>query len=211
VIVQLTGTLVEVLPTHLVLDVQGVGYEMGVSANTAAQLPQVGEAGVTLLTRLVMGQDSIRLYGFATKEERALFDRLVQVSGVGPRLALSVLSTFSPAELAEVVGTDDAVRMARVPGVGKKTAHRLILELQGVFTKDPELMGLVGKAVSKGAQGSLAQALSPAIEEDVTQALLSMGFSPQEAELGLKGYDEAGATTVEAALAYALKRLGGRI
>jgi holliday junction DNA helicase RuvA len=148
-IVQLTGTLVEVLPTTAVLDVGGVGYELGISANTAASLPQAGEAGVTLLTRMIVSQDAVRLYGFATKEERALFDRLVQVAGVGPRLALSVLSTFTPAELYAVVAADDAAGMSRVPGVGKKTAHRLILELQGVFAKDPVLMGLAGKAATR--------------------------------------------------------------
>lgn len=210
-IVQLTGTLVEVLPSHVVLDVAGVGYEMGVSATTAAQLPQVGESGVTILTRLVMAQDSIRLYGFATREERALFDRLVQISGVGPRMALSVLSTFAPAELAGIVAADDAASMARVPGVGKKTAHRLILELQGVFTKDPDLMGLVGAVPSQGTGAAQTAASGTSVEEDVTQALLSMGFTPQEAELALKGCAEAGATSVEAALSYALKRLGGRV
>jgi Holliday junction DNA helicase RuvA len=211
-IVQLTGTLVEVLPTTAVLDVDGVGYELGISANTAASLPQAGEAGVTLLTRMIVSQDAVRLYGFATKEERALFDRLVQVAGVGPRLALSVLSTFTPAELYAVVAADDAAGMSRVPGVGKKTAHRLILELQGVFAKDPVLMGLAGKAATEVPAGKSAPL--PLVEspsEEVTQALLSMGFTPKEAELALKGADEAGAVTVEAALSYALKRLGGGI
>ena len=124
-IVQLTGTLVEVLPTHVVLDVGGVGYELGVSSSTAAALPQAGEAGVTVLTRLIVREDAMDLYGFATREERALFDRLVAISGVGPKLALSVLSTFSPAQLATVVATQDIGRMAQVPGVGKRKGRRL--------------------------------------------------------------------------------------
>jgi Holliday junction DNA helicase RuvA len=99
-IVQLTGTLVEVLPSHVVIDVGGVGYELGVSATTAASLPAVGEAGVTVLTRMLVKENSVELYGFATREERAVFDKLVAVSGVGPKLALAVLSTFSPATLA---------------------------------------------------------------------------------------------------------------
>lgn len=211
-IVQLTGTLVEVLPTTAVLDVGGVGYELGISANTAASLPQVGEAGVTLLTRMIVSQDALRLYGFATREERALFDRLIQVAGVGPRLALSVLSTFAPEELCTIVAADDAAGMSRVPGVGKKTAHRLILELQGVFAKDPALMGLAGKAATEiPARKGVPLPLTESPAEEVTQALLSMGFTPKEAELALKGADEAGAVTVEAALGYALKRLGGGV
>ncbi len=206
-IVQLTGTLVEVLPTHVVLDVGGVGYELGVSTSTAAALPQVGEAGVTILTRLIVREDAMDLYGFATRAERSLFDKLVAISGVGPKLALSVLSTFSPAQLATVVATQDISRMAQVPGVGKRKGQRLLVELEGVFTKDAELRGLVGLE-----QPTLTNAVStPAasVGAEATDALLSMGFSPQEAELALEGHEEAGATTIEKALAYALRRLGG--
>ena len=121
-IVQLTGTLVEVMPTHAVIDVGGVGYEVGISHNTAAELPSVGTAGVTVLTRMVVREDAMELYGFMSREERTLFDRLVAISGVGPKLALSVLSTFRPAALATVVATQDANRMAQVPGVGKRKA-----------------------------------------------------------------------------------------
>ena len=206
-IVQLTGTLVEVLPTHVVLDVGGVGYELGVSSSTAAALPQVGEVGVTVLTRLIVREDAMDLYGFATREERALFDRLVAISGVGPKLALSVLSTFSPAQLATVVATQDIGRMAQVPGVGKRKGQRLLVELEGVFAKDAELRGLVGLE-----QPSLSTAVAPqasSVVAEATDALLSMGFSPQEAELALEGYEEAGATTIEKALSFALRRLGG--
>ena len=143
-IVQLTGTLLEVLPSHVVIDVGGVGYELGVSATTAASLPAVGEAGVTVLTRMLVKENSVELYGFATREERAVFDRLVAVSGVGPKLALAVLSTFSPATLATIVTLQDEERMAQVPGVGRKKAQRLLVELQDVFAKDATLRGLVG-------------------------------------------------------------------
>ena len=206
-IVQLTGTLVEVLPTHVVLDVGGVGYELGVSSSTAAALPAVGEAGVTVLTRLIVREDAMDLYGFASREERALFDRLVSVSGVGPKLALSVLSTFTPAQLATVVATQDVTRISQVPGVGKRKGQRLLVELEGVFAKDAELRGLVGleqPSLSVAAPTGAVPVLSEA-----TDALLSMGFSPQEAELALEGYEQAGATTIEKALAYALRRLGG--
>ena len=208
-IVQLTGTLLEVLPTHVVLDVGGIGYELGVSSSTAAALPHVGEAGVTILTRLIVREDAMDLYGFATREERALFDKLVAISGVGPKLALSVLSTFSPAQLATVVATADINRMAQVPGVGKRKGQRLLVELEGVFTKDAELRGLVGLEQPTLTTAASAPVPAASVSAEATDALLSMGFSPQEAELALEGHEEAGATTIEKALSYALKRLGG--
>ena len=102
-IVQLTGTLVELTASHVVLDVGGVGYELGVSAVTAASLPASGTPGVTLLARLQVREDAMTLFGFSSREERALFDRLCAISGVGPKLALSVLSTFTPSQVAGVV------------------------------------------------------------------------------------------------------------
>ena len=117
-IVQLTGTLIEALPTHAVLDVQGVGYEVGISYNTASELPSVGTPGVTLLTRMVVREDAMELYGFTSREERTLFDRLVAISGVGPKLALSVLSTFKPAALADAVaGEPQSARLHFPPSV----------------------------------------------------------------------------------------------
>lgn len=206
-IVQLTGTVVETTASHVVLDVSGVGFELGISATTAADMPPMGTAGVRLLTRMVVREAAMELYGFATREERALFDRLVAISRVGPKLALSVLSTFAPATLATVVATQDVQRMSQVPGVGKRTAQRLLVDLEGVFAKDAELRGLVGLS-----QPTLGQAISQPtlpVGTEATEALLSMGFTSQEAELALEGYEDAGAKTVEAALAYALKRLGG--
>ena len=209
-IVQLTGTLLEVLPTHIVLDVGGVGFELGVSSTTAASLPHVGESGVTVLARMVVRDGSMELYGFATREERALFDQLRAISGVGSKLALAVLSTFSPSVLAQVVTTQDTARMAQVPGVGRKKASRLIVELSDVFSKNAELRGLVGLSIPDSASlplGSTAAAGS-GVEADATEALLSMGFTSQEAELALEGHAEAGAVSVEQVLAYALRRLG---
>lgn len=212
-IVQLTGTLVESLPTHIVLDVHGVGYELGVSSTTAAALPPVGESGVTVLTRLIVRENAQELYGFAMREERALFDQLRAISGVGPKLALAVLSTFSPSQLAAVVAGQDAARMAQVPGVGKKKASRLLVELSDVFSKNAELRGLVGLTDTAPGALPLAPAGSapavPTAEAEAAEALLSMGFSPQEAQLALEGREEAGALTVEDALRYALRRLGG--
>ena len=204
-IVQLTGTLVEVTPSHVVLDVGGVGYELGVSATTAAGLPAAGEAGVTLLARLVVRQEVIALFGFATRDERAVFDRLTAISGVGPKLALAVLSTFTPADVAQVVTAGDSARMATVPGVGKKKAERLLLELKGAFSSDPQLVGLA-------AVGAGPRTVPDAPEQgasEVTSALLGMGFSSQEVDLALEGHEDAGATSAKDLLAYALRRLGG--
>ena len=211
-IVQLTGTLVELTASHAVLDVGGVGYELGVSAVTASSLPAVGTPGVTLLARLQVREDAMTLFGFSSREERSLFDKLCAISGVGPKLALSVLSTFTPAQLAGVVVAEDASMMARVPGVGKKLAGRLLLELEGVFAKDPGLVGLATALPATGAGSPVASpgSASGGVEADVAGALLAMGFTSEEAALALEGHEEAGATTVKAALEYALKRLGRR-
>lgn len=208
-IAQLTGTLLEVLPSRVVLDVGGVGFEMGVSSTTASSLPQVGEAGVTLLTRLVVREDAMELYGFSSREERALFDKLRAISGVGPKLALSVLSTFTPEGLSSVVVSQNAGEMARVPGVGKKKANRLLVELSDVFARDPELLGLAATATAPAtASGPSTPGAAGTLADETTEALLAMGFTPQEAELAIKGLDEAGATTIEAAVSFALRRLG---
>ena len=211
-IVQLTGTLVEFTASSVVLDVHGVGYELGVSAVTASSLPETGTPGVTLLTRMLVREDSMTLFGFSSREERSLFDRLCAISGVGPKLALSVLSTFTPSQLAGVVVAEDAGMMATVPGVGKKLASRLLLELESVFSKDPTLVSLASAASLPASGGvvAAAPAAGSGVDADVTAALLAMGFTGEEATLALEGHEEAGATSTKAAIQYALKRLGRR-
>ena len=183
-------------------------YKRQVSATTAAALPQVGSAGITLLTRMVVKENAVELYGFASRDERTVFDRLVTISGVGPKLALAVLSTFAPAALATIVTMQDVNRMAQVPGVGKKKARRLLMELSDAFAKDATLRGLAGGADAPSDVPS-PPTTSASVTEEATAALLSMGFTPQECDLALTGHDEAGATTLEKAIAYALRRLGG--
>ncbi len=200
----LHGTLVEVTPSAAVLDVGGVGFEVGVSGTTAASLPALGEE-CRLFTRLQVREDAMTLFGFSTKEERTMFDRLVAVSGVGPRLALAVLSKFTVSQLYTVVMAEDDKGMATVSGVGKKTAQRLILELKSVFAKDHGLLAADVPAAGQLPLGSPAPQDASALE-DARAALLSMGFSPQEADLALDGCD-AGAR-VEDLLAAALRRLG---
>ena len=205
-IVQLTGTLVEVMPTHAVIDCRGVGYELGISALTAQALPAVGTSGVTILTRLIVREDAQELYGFATREERALFDQLRAISGVGPKLALAVLSTFTPAQLATVVVTQDAGRMAQVPGVGRKKASRLLVELSDVFSKNIELKQLVGLTDALPAP---KEAVRDVPAQEAADALLSMGFTSAEVALALEGAAEAGIASTKDMLSYALRRLGG--
>ena len=158
---------------------------------------------------MIVLEDAVELYGFSSREERALFDRLVAISCVGPKLALSVLSTFTPEALATVVGAQDAQRMSQVPGVGKRKAQRLLVELEGVFTKDTELRSLVGlQNPAETLSGGSSTSVVDGVDHEALEALLSMGFTEQEAKLALDGREEAGATTIEQALSFALKRLG---
>lgn len=205
-IVQLTGTLLACMPTYLVLDVSGVGYELRCSVRTADAMPEVGTAGVTVFCRMSVSENAISLFGFASESERALFDKIVQVSGIGPSLALSILSTFSPQAFASVVASGDASRLTSASGVGKKIANRLMVEMQSAFDKDDVLRQL---ASDTSPETSSVAAPVYDIEHEVAEALLSMGFTSQEVQVALDGYEEAGATTVEKAVAYALKRLGG--
>lgn len=200
---QLHGIVLEASPSQVVIDVSGIGFELGISGITAAQLPALGDE-VRLYTRMQVREDACTLFGFTTAEERTMFDRLVAVSGVGPRLALAVLSTFTTSQLYSIVMAEDDKNMATVPGVGKKTAKRLILELKSVFAKDkgfvPVDIGVVPVAAAASARSSSAL-------DECREALLSMGFLPQEAELALDGYDGRD-MRVEELLSSALKRLG---
>ena len=150
----------------------------------------------------------MELYGFSSRDERAVFDRLVAVSGVGPKLALAILSVFTPATLATIVRLKDASRLSQVPGVGRKKVQRLLVELQDVFAQDGELRDLVGSDEPSPA------ALGPSetdesIVREASSALLSMGFTSQEIERALEGRTRADADTLEKTLSYALRRLGG--
>ena len=135
-IAQLHGILLEATLSVAVLDVSGIGFEVGISGMTAASLPPLGEE-VRLYTRMRIGNDAVALFGFATVEERTMFDRLVAVSSVGPRLALAVLSKYSVSQIYSIVMAEDTTGMSAVPGVGKKTAQRLILELKTMASLRP--------------------------------------------------------------------------
>jgi Holliday junction DNA helicase RuvA len=166
---RLSGTLAEKNPPQLLVDVNGVGYEVDVPMSTFFNLPGLGER-VVLLTHFVVREDAQVLYGFLTHEERATFRQLVKISGVGPRTALSILSGLSVNELAQAVSLQESGRLVKVPGIGKKTAERLLLELKG---KLGEAIA-APSAVQGDAQG------------DILQALVALGYSDREAATALK-------------------------
>jgi Holliday junction DNA helicase RuvA len=159
------GKLVEKRPPQILVDVMGVGYEVDVPMSTFYQLPATG-AEVSLHTHLVVREDAHQLYGFATEAERHAFRQLLKISGVGARTALSVLSGLSVSDLREAVASQDGARLTKVPGIGKKTAERLLLEL-----RDKLDSALAAPAAAKG-DGQAG---------DVTNALLALGYNDKEA------------------------------
>ena len=201
---RLRGTLVDVDSEHCVLFVGGVGFSLGVSLSTRSQLPPLGTPDVRLFCTMRVKDDDISLYGFATIEERALFERLVAVSGVGPKGALAILSAFSPSELAGIVASGDATRLTSAKGIGKKTANRLIVDLEGPLQNDPVLKQLVGGVASSSpaARAATSQAFVEA-----KQALMSLGFTEREVLLAFE--DATGEESLEELVGLGLKNLGG--
>ena len=188
----LKGTLAGKTATTAYIEVNGVGYAVGMSQASLSKLPEAG-APVEVHTFLQVRDDALALYGFLALEEKALFERLIGVGGVGPKVALAALSAFSPAGLVAAVQAQD---VQRIPGVGKKTASRIILELKGSF--DEGLASLF--------DGAAPAAASAANLAGTREALLSMGFTSEEADVALKGAPEGASEGV--LLQYALKRLG---
>ncbi len=168
---RLSGILLEKNPPQILLDVQGVGYELSVPMSTFYNLPALHEK-VVLHTQLIVREDAHLLYGFLSNEERVAFRQLLKISGVGPKLALSVLSGLSLNDLAVAVANKEAGRLTKIPGVGKKTAERLLLELQGKF--------VVGGAST--TQGTAMVSFS----NDIVNALQALGYSEKEADWAVK-------------------------
>jgi Holliday junction DNA helicase RuvA len=166
---RLTGTLAEKSPPQLLIDVNGVGYEVDVPMSSFYNLPALGER-VSLLTHFIVREDAQILFGFLTHDERQAFRQLIKITGVGPRMALSLLSGLSVGELAQAVARQETGRLVKVPGIGKKTAERLLLELKGKLGGD---MGLF-TAHAGDAHG------------DIQQALLALGYNDKEAAAALK-------------------------
>lgn len=168
---RLTGVLLEKNPPTLVLDVHGVGYEVDAPMSTFYALPALGES-VSLLTHMVVREDAQLLYGFATRTERVLFRALLKVNGVGAKVALSILSGMSADEFISCVATKDITALVRVPGIGKKTAERLLIELQDKFDS------LGGASAPAGSQPLLDETSARTQAEE---ALAALGYKPAEA------------------------------
>jgi holliday junction DNA helicase RuvA len=168
---RLSGKLLEKHPPQILLDVHGVGYEVDVPMSTFYNLPALGES-VTLHTQLIVREDAHLLYGFASDEERQTFRRLLKITGVGAKLALTILSGMSVGELAQAVVAQDVGRLTRIPGIGKKTAERLLLELKDKL----EGITVSGVPTSDVATGS----------SDILNALQALGYNDKEASWAVK-------------------------
>jgi Holliday junction DNA helicase RuvA len=166
---KVTGKLIERHPPQVIVDVHGIGYEIDVPMSTFYQLPATGN-DVTLYTHLVVREDAHLLYGFASEQERYVFRQLLKISGVGARTALSVLSGLSVADLYDAVSAQDSARLIKVPGIGKKTAERLLLEL-----KDKLDVTVIKTAVAGGGYTG-----------DILNALLALGYNDKEAAWAVK-------------------------
>ena len=188
---RLTGTLLEKNPPQVLVDVQGVAYEVDVPMSTLYNLPETGQR-VTLFTHLAVREDAHLLFGFSSEAERRTFRELLKISGVGARTALAVLSGLSVADLAQAVTLQEAGRLTRIPGIGKKTAERLLLELKGKLGADLGVVGGVGAPASVGS--------------DVLNALQALGYNEKEALSATKQLPEG--LSVTDGIRAALKQLG---
>jgi Holliday junction DNA helicase RuvA len=190
VIGRLRGTLAEKQPPHLILDVNGLGYELEVPMTTLYRLPSVGEP-LTLHTHLVVREDAQLLYGFASKRERDFFRELIRLNGVGPKLALALMSSLEVDELVRCVQSQDTSALTKVPGVGKKTAERLLVELKDRF-KAWETVPAMFALVPNQPGGPDAPASTVTAESDAISALVSLGYKPQEASKAITSIKEKG-------------------
>ena len=185
---RLSGLLLDKNPAQLIVDCNGVGYEVGVPMSTFYNLPATGER-VMLLTHMVVREDAQLLYGFGTTQERELFRELIKISGIGARTALAILSGMSVNDLAQAVTLQEVGRLTRIPGIGKKTAERLLLELKGKLGAE--------LGTTSGTEGESSN--------DVLSALLALGYSEKEALLAIKQVPAG--STVSDGIRQALKAL----
>jgi Holliday junction DNA helicase RuvA len=188
---RITGMLIEKNPPSITVDVHGLGYEVDVPMSTFYNLPATGEK-VSLHTHLIVREDGHYLYGFASPDERAAFRQLLKISGIGARTALAVLSGMSVTELAQAVTLQESGRLTKVPGIGKKTAERLLLELRDRL---PKTLAGGGTRIGAGDAG-------PDASSDIMNALLALGYNEREALMAMKGLapDVAVADGIRAAL-----------
>lgn len=189
---RLTGKLVEKTPPQIVIDVNGVAYEVDVSMQTFYRLPALNEA-VQLFTHLAVREDAHLLFGFADRSERATFRQLLKVSGIGAKTALGILSAMSAEELAQAVADEDVKRLSSAPGIGKKTAERMILELRGKL------------AAAEVRDGLFMPSEKADETDDIVSTLLALGYNEREAKAAVKGIPSG--TEVGEGVRLALKNL----
>lgn len=192
----LTGRIAAKGAGFALIEVGGVGYRLAMSTGSLAALPAEGDE-VTVWTHLYVREDELSLFGFESQDEKRTFEQLITVSGVGPKVALATLSALSAEDVARAVASEDVALLSSVPGVGKKTAQRMILDLKDKLGAE----ALGSGTTPRGAGAGAAQA-------EATDALLAMGFSAAEAAAALKGF-EGDTGDASGLVRYALKRLGG--
>lgn len=174
-ITHLTGKLAEKHPPQITIDVNGIGYELEVSMQTFYQLPNIGDS-IHIHTQLIVREDAHLLFGFGSHSERNTFRQLIKVSGIGAKTALGILSAMNADELAAAIAAEDIKRLSSAPGIGKKTAERMILELRGKLAP-----------TSGEATGLFAPAATPDAGEDIISTLLALGYNEREARAATKG------------------------
>lgn len=186
---RLQGKIIEKQPPEMVIDVQGVGYEVLLPMTSFYSLPQVGEEAA-VFTHLVVREDAHLLFGFAQKQDRTLFRELIKTNGVGPKLALAILSAMSAAQFANAVENEDSVQLTKIPGIGRKTAERLVVELKGKFKGSAQSEFFETHSAGNVAAG---QVQDPAGE--ARDALIALGYKPADAEKMIKKVNKTGATS----------------
>lgn len=194
----LTGQIAHKSPDHIILDVHGVGYRVMIPFSTYYELPEEGTA--TLHIHTSVREDAIQLYGFRTRTEKSFFQLLISVSGIGPKLARDILSNIQPPQLAAALIQGDLHKLSTIPGIGKKTAERLVLELK-------DKAGKLDSGAAPVVDGSSLAAPEVGIKDDVTSALLNLGYKEQQVRKVLAELDCATAPSVEQLLKQALKVL----
>lgn len=198
---QLRGIILEKQPPQLILDVGGIGYEIDAPMSTFYKLPEIGHE-TTLLTHFVVREDAHHLYGFATRDEKMLFRTLLKVNGVGPKLALTILSSIEPDGFVRCVVNNDTDSLVRLPGVGKKTAERLIIEMRDKLASwqnvSPVELSLLSTVTEPGSRNQQLQ--------DAVSALIALGYKPQEASRAVSKVDD-GALSSEEMIRRALREM----
>jgi Holliday junction DNA helicase RuvA len=185
----LKGRLAVKLPPMLLVDVNGVGYEIEAPMSTFYGLPAVGEP-VALFTHLTIREDAHILFGFGTDSERRLFRGLLKVSGVGPKIALGVLSGASVEDFLRIIEAEDVAMLTRIPGIGRKTAERIIIEMRDSVQK-------LAAPVAGSADAALNPSAAPSPQSEAFSALIALGYKPPEVTRLLKSADEPGLSTTE--------------